>query len=183
MAQARAVHPFLAPLLALTHGTARRISAVLALRYSDLQLAKSKAAPHGAIAWPGETDKMGRAWAAPINAAVRAALDAHLAAHPGVGRAFLFPSLTNAAKPVDRWRASTWLREAERLAEVPKQDGSLWHAYRRGWATARKHLPIQDVAQAGGWGNTTTLQTIYQQADEATLYRVVSDPTELREAQ
>jgi hypothetical protein len=180
--KAATVHPFLPALLALVNGTGRRITAVLRLRYEDLRLAKTKGAPHGAIAWPGETDKMGKAWSAPINAAVRAALDALLAERPGVGAAYLFPAERNASKPVDRWLASKWLEHAERLAEVPKQRGSLWHAYRRKWGTERKHLPIQDVAQAGGWKNTATLATIYQQPDEATLYAVVSQPAELREA-
>jgi hypothetical protein len=40
---------------------------------------------------------------------------------------------------------------------------------------------VQDVAQAGGWRNTATLATIYQQPDGATLYAVVSQPAELRE--
>ena len=40
-----------------------------------------------------------------------------------------------------------------------------------------------DVAMAGGWSDLTSLKTAYQQADAETLYRVVSEPTELREAQ
>src|SRR5205823_5093828 len=120
-------------LLAIVNGTGRRISAVIALKYEDLQLAKTRPAPHGAIAWPGETDKMGKAWRAPINAAVRAALDALLAERPGLGAAYLFPAPKNAAKHVDRWIVSGWLEQAERLAKLPKQDGSLWHAYRRKW--------------------------------------------------
>ncbi len=182
LAKAAAVHPFLPALLAVANGTGRRITAVCRLRYEDLRLAKTQGAPHGAIAWPGETDKMGKAWSAPVSAPVRAALDAMLAERPGLGAAYLFPSPKSRAKPVSRWLASAWLRRAEQSAEVPKQDGSLWHAYRRKWGTERKHLPIQDVAQAGGWKNTATLQTIYQQPDDATLYRVVSEPAELREA-
>jgi hypothetical protein len=181
LAKAAEVHPFLTPLLALVNGTGRRISAVLHLRYEDLRLAKSAAAPHGAIQWPGETDKEAKAWSAPINAAVRAALDAFLATRPGLGAAYLFPSPADPANPMDRWFASKLLRRAERLAEVPKQRGSLWHAYRRKWGTERKHLPIQDVMLAGGWSDPTCLQTIYQQPDDATLYRVVSQPAELRE--
>ncbi|HEX9282366.1 MAG TPA: tyrosine-type recombinase/integrase [Gemmatimonadales bacterium] len=182
LAKAPAVHPFLAALLGLVNGTGRRIRAVLSLRYQDLQLAKSPATPHGAVQWPGETDKMGKAWAAPINAAVRATLDALLGERPGLGAAYLFPSPSDVAQPMDRWFASKLLRRAERLAKVPKHNGSLWHAYRRKWGTERKHLPVQDVAQAGGWKNTATLETIYQQPDAATLYRVVSEPAELREA-
>ena len=36
---------------------------------------------------------------------------------------------------------------------------------------------------AGGWSDPTCLQTLYQQADDATLYRVVSEPMELRDVQ
>jgi integrase len=182
-AKAAQVHPFLPPMLAIVHGTGRRVSAVLALRYRDLQLTKTKAAPHGAIAWPGETDKMGKAWSAPINAAVRTALEAFLAERPGLGAACLFPSPGNPAGPVRYDVARRWLLEAERRAEVPKHDGSLWHAYRRGWATARKHLPVGDVAQAGGWESTETLQRCYQQPDEATILAVVLGGAELREVQ
>jgi hypothetical protein len=47
-----------------------------------------------------------------------------------------------------------------------KQGG--WHTFRRGWATARKHLPIQDVAKMGGWTDQETPASIYEQADAAT---------------
>ena len=56
-----------------------------------------------------------------------------------------------------------------------------FHAYRRKWATERKHLPVQDVAEAGGWLDTRSLEQCYQQADEATLLQVVSEPRKLRE--
>ena len=44
---------------------------------------------------------------------------------------------------------------------------------RRRWATKRKHLPLRDVAEAGGWRDLTTLLTCYQQPDEETLREVV----------
>ena len=100
----------------------------------------------------------------PTSTIVRAS---HNAALSGLPR-HAAPAPKDAAKPTDRWFASKLLRQAERLAKVPKQDGSLWHAYRRKWATERKHLPRQDVAQAGGWTDPATLQEIYQQFDEAT---------------
>jgi hypothetical protein len=46
----------------------------------------------------------------------------------------------------------------------------------------RKHLPNEDVAAAGGWKETTSLKRAYQQADEATMLRVVLEAGELREA-
>ena len=183
LAKAGNVHPFLPQLLTIVNGTGRRIKPVLGLRYENLRLGKSRAAPHGAIQWPGETDKMGKAWAAPINGAVRATLDALLKDRPGLGGAYLFPSPADATQPLRYELASTWLKRAERQAKVPKQRGSLWHAYRRKWGTERKHLPVQDVAQAGGWSDPTCLQAIYQQPDDATMYRVVSEPAELRDAQ
>lgn len=77
--------------------------------------------------------------------------------------------------------ASAWLIEAEKLAGVPKHDGSLWHAYRRKWATERKHLPDVDVAAAGGWSDLSSLKTCYQHADQETMLKVVSEPRALRE--
>lgn len=94
----------------------------------------------------------------------------------------LFPSPMDPANPLGYEIASKWRRRAEKLAKLPKLDGALWRAYRRKWARARKHLPVQDVAAAGGWRDIGTLQRIYQQPDPATLYRVMSEPAELREA-
>lgn len=177
------VRSYLPELLAIVNGTARRITAVCSLRYEDLRLAKTKAWPHGAIQWPGETDKMGKPWAAPLNAATRATVDRILSERPGIGGAYLFPLPSNPAKPTHKDLASDWLRKAEQLAGLTHLDGTTWHSFRRKWGTERKHLPIQDVMQAGGWSDPTCLQTIYQQPDDATVYRVVSEPTELREAQ
>ena len=59
--------------------------------------------------------------------------------------------------------AAYWLKQAYELSRLPKPDGSLWHAFRRLWATERKNLPVKDVAAAGGWKDTTTLIECYQQ--------------------
>jgi len=71
----RVQRSYLSELLDLANGTAQRISAICQLRYEDLRLASTTSAPHGAIRWPGETDKEGREWWAPISATVRTALD------------------------------------------------------------------------------------------------------------
>ena len=78
-------------------------------------------------------------------------------------------------------RARAWLLAAERLAGLPKQEGGCWHPYRRGFATSRKHLPLPDVAAAGGWKGTEALQRCYLHADPATMLQVVNSPVELRE--
>ena len=99
--------------------------------------------------------------------------------HPAID---VFPAPGDATKPVSRRLAASWLERAEKLAGLEKLNGSLWHAYRRRWATTRKHLPDADVAAAGGWANPNTLRLVYQQADADTMLRVVLEPGELREA-
>ena len=54
-------------------------------------------------------------------------------------------------------------------------------AYRRKWATERKHLSDTDVAAAGGWQNSLTLKKVYQQSDAETILQVVLGGGELRE--
>ncbi len=61
-----------------------------------------------------------------------------------------------------------------------------WYLYRGlavKVASARKDLPDVDVAQAGGWSSLEALKRAYQQPDNATMLRVVTHRTELREVQ
>jgi len=166
--------------------TGRRLSAILQLRYSDLRLDRG---PHGSIRWPADTDKDGRESTVPISPQARRALDRHVARMrdlglPGIGDAPLFPAPKDPSKPLGRHVADRWLREAEDKAEdVEPHEGSLWHAYRRRWATVRKHLPYPDVAEAGGWSkDSDALRSCYQHADEDTMYEVVTGGGSLREA-
>ena len=170
---------YLSELLDIVNGTGRRLSAVCKLRFEDLQLGVGK---HGSIRWPASTDKGGRETLVPIGPAVRAAVDRIRAERPGIGSAPLFPSRDDPQKPISRHVADAWLRKAEATANLEPQKGSLWHAYRRKWATERKHLPDVDVAAAGGWKTVQTLQTAYQQADAETMFRVVMEAGELRDA-
>jgi len=165
-----AVRSYLPELLALAHHTGRRIGAIVQLRYRELRLGEG---PHGAIEWPGDTDKMGQRWTAPLNAEARTAIDQALADRPGLGPAFLFPSPCNPRRAVSVDLVSVWLERAEHAPVLAPHEGSLWHAFRRGWATACKNLPAQDVAATGGWSDLTCLQTAYQQPDPETMQRVV----------
>ena len=67
-----------------------------------------------------------------------------------------------------------WLMEAERLAGLPKLEQGRWHPYRRLWATERKHVPVQDVAAAGGWNSVETVLKVYQQSDPQGVLRAVT---------
>src|SRR3954452_16506251 len=129
---------YLSELLDLAHDAGRRITAICAVRYQDLRLEQAPSPHHGAIRWPGETDKEGRQWVAPISPRVRAALDRILRERPGIGAAYLFPCPTDPSRPVQYERVRHWLVVAEKLAKLPKQRGTSFHAYRRAWATARK---------------------------------------------
>ena len=75
------------------------------------------------------------------------------------------------------------LAQAEKLAKLPHLERGGWHAFRRKWATERKHLPNVDVAAAGGWAGTETLVRCYQQADDATMLAVVLGAGQRREKQ
>jgi hypothetical protein len=72
--------------------------------------------------------------------------------------------------------------DPDAAAALAPLDGSDCHAYRRAWATARKHLPLKDVAEAGGWRSTDTLLRCYTQVDEATMLAVVSETRKVRAA-
>ena len=176
----KTIRSHLSEILDIVSGTGRRLSAVLQLQYGDLQLQDG---PHGAIRWPADTDKTGRETLVPIGPLVRAAIDRVLRERPGIGQAYLFPAPGDLAKPVSRHLAAKWLQQAEKLADLEKLNGGLWHTYRRKWATERKHLPDADVAAAGGWANSNTLRLVYQQADQETMLRVVLEGGKLREAQ
>lgn len=164
-------------LLRLAGDTGRRISAILALRWSDWRADLGK---YGRLRWRVEEDKVGREWWAPVTPEVREELERLQRERLMVGEALLFPAPNDVTRPVSVQIATDWLRRAERLAELEPLKGGAWHPFRRRWATERKHLSPKDVAAVGGWVDTTTLQKCYQAADEDTMEAVVLQPKRLR---
>lgn len=69
--------------------------------------------------------------------------------------------------------AQHWLERAERLANLPKLAGGLFHPYRRLFATERKHLADVDVASAGGWKDPRLMKASYQQATPEDVLRAI----------
>jgi hypothetical protein len=183
----------LACMLALARYTGRRVNATCQLRASDVLLTRDQLLralatmglderqadymPHGAIAWPSATDKLGFEELTAIAPACRMALERYLREHPKLGGAWLFRDLRQDHRggPITRAAADYLLRRAEDLAGLPKLERGLWHAYRRLWAVERKHLPDVDVAKAGGWRDLATMKQSYQQPDPATVLRVVEN--------
>jgi integrase len=164
------VHPFLRTLIVLARRTGRRLSAILNLRWDDVDFAD------GVIRWRAEHDKLRRTWTVPMHPEVQAELVRFRKAQGVIGNALLFPHPRQSrcvGQAVTRHLAAWWLREAFRRGRIEKPAGSLWHMFRRVWATDRKHLPPKDVAAAGGWLDIRTLQQVYQQPDDETLRAVV----------
>lgn len=181
----------LACMLAIARYTGRRVNAICQLRASDVALSRDAVRralaaggederradhmPHGAIRWAAANDKQGFEELTPISKPARAAIERYLRAHPRVANAFLFPNLRRADEPISKIGADHLLRRAELLANLPKLDRGLWHAYRRLWASERKHLPDVDTAKAGGWRDLTTMRESYQRSDPATVLQVVEN--------
>ena len=164
------VHPYLYILIVLARTTGRRLNALLGLRWDDIDFEE------GTIRWRAERDKLRKTWVVPVARRTLGDLLRFRTEHPGVGTALLFPhpkTKRHPGKPVTPDLAAYWLKRAVKLTGATKPDGSLWHAFRRLWATERKGLPVKDVAAAGGWTDVTTLIECYQQPDEETLRDVV----------
>jgi len=170
----------LSELLDMAFFTGRRISAICELTHGDLRL---DVGPYGAIRWPADSDKMDKEWEnIPMEPGARKAIDRILQMRTvATDDTPLFPSPNDRTKPIRYELARDWLRSAERLANVPKQQGGAWHPYRRGWATARKTMSTKDVAALGGWGSESVLRDVYQQADMAGMIEVIEAQAKLRE--
>jgi integrase len=177
--------------LVLSRHTGRRINAVVNLKTSDVlrtkdqmvaalaeagdDLRRAEAWPSGAIRWRPETDKRRYLSIAPINKAARAELDQYLRDHPRVGDAPLFSATEEPGNAVHKELARYWLRRAEKLAKLPTIDRGGFHAFRRLWASERRHRPAQDVARVGGWRSIQVMRDAYQQSDAATEHDVVEN--------
>lgn len=147
----------------------RRINSILSLRWSDW---RPDEGTYGYLRWRAEHDKISEEGWTPVTPEVREALEAWRQESPGVGEAWIFPApRSDGHVRVDV--AANWLLEAEKLAGVEHVKYRLWHGLRRRWATKRKGMSLKDVAKAGGWKNTQTLEQVYQQADPETMEAVV----------
>ncbi len=160
--------------LVLVEATGRRIGAIQQLRWEDVDFERC------VIRWRQDADKQGiERWMPMPNHLVEElhSFQRRLGAVGGP----MFASSWRADRLIHTRTLAQLLVEAEQKAELPKLSGGVWHPYRRKWATERKHLPVIDVAQAGGWSNTQTLLTCYQQPDHETLLAVVSESRKVRE--
>jgi integrase len=167
--------PAFGVLLDLAWNTGHRISAILELRWQDISFDKTEDAPFGAITWyVGTTSNNKRhQHTLPINSAAGAALRAWRKETKAIASAFVFSSLTDPKKGLERHVVMKWLARAEKVAKLPHVKRGGWHMFRRGWATARKSFPLKDVMEGGGWSDTQSVLKCYQHADQETTRKVV----------
>jgi integrase len=160
--------------LVIFEATGRRRGSVRQLRWEDIDLDGAE------IRWRAEADKKAQEWATPIPASLVKELRAYKR-KVGTESDWLFPAPRDATRPIRGDVLSTMIRKAELAAGLENLDGGVLHPYRRKWATERKHLSLKDVAAAGGWKDTQTILTCYQQADRDTMLAVMSEPRKVRD--
>ncbi len=160
--------------LVIAEATGRRLGSIRQLKWSDVDFDAMT------IRWRAETDKKGFEGVMPMPAKFAEELRTYQARMGAIG-GWVFPAERDASQAMGRDQFDKFLRLAQQQAGLGPQHGSLWHAYRRKWATERKHLPLKDVAAAGGWRSVETLLRCYQQPDQQTLLSVISEERKVRE--
>ena len=161
--------------LVIAEATGRRLGSIRQLRWEDIDFSRRT------IRWRAEFDKKGKEWVIPMPDSLAEELK-QFRMRFGAITGWIFAGERKFDQPMDRHLFDKWLHVAERKAKLPKLEGGLWHPYRRKWATERKHHSLKDVAAAGGWKDTETLLTCYQQPDADTLLAVMSEPKKMRDA-
>lgn len=164
------VSPMLETLLDLAYATGHRIDAILNLKWSDVVLEPTEDFPHGGVHWCWEVDTIDNGHTTPLNELASVALQRRRVI---VSSEWIFPAPKNPAVPITPRLVGRWFRKAEVRGGIPHQRGRGWHAFRRGWASDRMHLPDVAVAAAGGWKDTKTMKQAYQHATAADILRVV----------
>jgi len=159
--------------LVAAEATGRRKSAILKLDWQDVDLAGR------VIRWRAENDKAGTEWRVPITDALARELSEYRQAMDA-GSGPVFPACRDASRPVHVTALDHLLLLAEQTAELPKLPGTLWHCWRRSWATERKAHAIRDVMHAGGWRTPAVLVEVYQAADAESVRAVVEEPRKVR---
>jgi hypothetical protein len=119
---------------------------------------------------------MGYETVTPLSALARAALDVYLARDPRAGDLPLFPELRWPNDCASRDIAEHWLRRAEKKAGLPGLARGGYHAFRRQFASERRHLPDTDVMAAAGWRSLAVMRRSYQHSDGEGVFNAVERP-------
>ncbi len=173
----RCVRSYLRELLVTHNGTGRRNRAVRHLRRDDLM--RNDDGGIVGIQWPATSDKQRKQWYAVVSPAVADAITSALRLQTDLGAVspYVFPAPRHLRTPIDQRLAARWLAWAELEAKVSHEPHGGWHTLRRKWASERRGHPIEDVAAGGGWSDTQSLRKSYLKADDASVERVILEPT------
>ena len=144
--------------LFLAERTGRRLGSIRSLRWEDFQRER------GVVHWRADADKKGYKWEVQVPDSFFDEVRDYQR-QLGAAGGPVFPADTRDGI-TDRHLFDKWLTCRRKAREAAEARWQLWHAYRRKWAIERKHLPVMDVAAAGGW-KASTLFEVYQQADDA----------------
>lgn len=173
LAVSRTVHPLCEVALILAHETGHRISAILKLRWSDVDFERQT------VHWRPENDKIGFLHETPLTASARAARGRTQNERRAIGDAWIFPAPRDASAPCSRHLLRDWWEQAEKLAGLTHVRGRGWHSLRRKFATELKHAPLCDLSYLGGWKEPQTVVKCYQQPDRATMRRALATREQL----
>lgn len=166
------VHPLLSSLLVVAHDTGHRIGAVRQLRWEDVDLRASS------VRWVAGFEKTRREHRTPLTRAAVSALRQARKAAAAISD-WVFPSPTDASKPVSVHLARDWWIQCEVKANVPHQPGCGWHSLRRLFATELKAAPLKDLCELGGWLTPQLVVSVYQRADPVTMRKALKQRARL----
>ena len=158
--------------LVIAEATGRRLGSIRELEWEDIDLQQ------GCIYWKAHADKRNTDWIVPLPTRMYDEVPA-FQERLGSTSGPIFTSERNPSKRMNRRMFLLWLHTAEAKAGLRLLPRGAWHPYRRKWATERKHLPLVDVAAAGGWKGTQMLLKCYQQPDPDTMLSVMNEPLKL----
>ncbi len=159
--------------LLLAETTGRRLGSIQALEWEDIDLQQ------GCIYWKADADKRNNDWIIPLPSRLYDEIPAFQLQLGTSGP--IFTGERGPLRLMNRRMFLFWLHVAEEKADLRPLPLGAWHPYRREWATERKHLPLVDVAAAGGWKGTRMLLKCYQQPDPDTILAVMNEPSKLGE--
>jgi len=146
--------------LVLANETGHRLSAIRHLRWSDLDLERSR------IRWRAAHDKIGFEHVTPMSPALQAALVAVQKRAATIGDTWVLPSKRKPDIPCPKGTLDKAFAHAAEVAGIDLPARARWHGLRRKFATELKNLPLKDLCYLGGWKDPKTLLTCYQQPDE-----------------
>jgi len=168
------IHPLFDLAVTVAYYTGHRISAILHLRWSDIDLGKDR------ITWRAAHDKRRREHVTPLSTHLKAVLQAERRNRLAIGDGWVFPNPKGVEAPVPSHMAGDWMTRGLKAIGITQGSQFGYHSIRRHFATAFKHLPLVDLCALGGWQDPSTVLTCYMQPDEVTMREAIEQRRPVR---